>query len=70
MDPTHNVENPNVYEWFLQFRRTATSISNYYPIANAGADKVVAVPATVTLDGTASSDKDGTIATYTWRQAT
>jgi len=41
---------------------------NYPPVANAGANQSVASGATVTLDGTASSDADGTIATYLWEQ--
>ncbi len=35
MDPTHNVENPNVYEWFLQQKRSTTGSTNLYPSANA-----------------------------------
>jgi len=38
------------------------------PIANAGPAQAVTSGATVTLNGTASSDSDGTIASYTWTQ--
>lgn len=49
----------------LSFAAAATNIA---PTANAGTDQSVAGGATVTLDGTGSTDSDGTIATYTWRQ--
>jgi hypothetical protein len=42
--------------------------SNVPPVANAGAAQVVNVGATVTLNGTASSDSDGSIVTYDWAQ--
>jgi len=41
---------------------------NTPPTANAGSDQSVTVSTTVTLDGSASSDPDGTIASYSWRQ--
>lgn len=47
----------------------AYSAGNQVPIARAGADKVNIEPwSTVTLDGSASEDFDGTISTYTWTQ--
>jgi hypothetical protein len=40
---------------------------NIPPVANAGANQSITAPAnTVTLNGTASSDPDGTIASYSW----
>tara|TARA_Y100001956_G_scaffold81064_1_gene97660 strand:+ start:4323 stop:6860 length:2538 start_codon:yes stop_codon:yes gene_type:complete len=42
--------------------------SNRAPSANAGADVTVVGPATVSLDGSASKDADGTIASYQWTQ--
>ncbi len=42
---------------------------NAPPTANAGADQTVAEASTVTLDGTGSSDSDGTIAAYQWTQS-
>ncbi|UTM58124.1 glycosyl hydrolase family 18 protein [Photobacterium sp. CCB-ST2H9] len=41
---------------------------NYAPVANAGADQQVNGAATVTLDGSASSDRDGQIVSYQWVQ--
>jgi hypothetical protein len=41
---------------------------NTQPTANAGIDQAVANSTTVTLNGSASTDVDGTIASYTWRR--
>jgi hypothetical protein len=42
---------------------------NQAPIANAGANRVITLPANSTsLSGSASSDADGTIASYLWQQ--
>ncbi|OHV40205.1 hypothetical protein CC117_33645 [Parafrankia colletiae] len=42
--------------------------SNAPPTANAGPDQLGIVDSPVTLDGTGSSDPDGTIAAYAWTQ--
>lgn len=42
--------------------------ANNAPTANAGPDQTVEEMVVVTLDGSGSSDSDGTIATYTWTQ--
>ena len=42
--------------------------SNILPIANAGSDQTVNPDAMVTLDGSASSDPDGSITSYAWTQ--
>jgi hypothetical protein len=44
------------------------SAVNQVPTANAGPDQNVTVSSTVTLDGSGSSDPDGTIASYAWTQ--
>jgi hypothetical protein len=41
---------------------------NVPPVARAGADKAADTGSVVTLSGSTSSDSDGTIASYTWRQ--
>src|SRR5581483_3404489 len=47
---------------------TVTTVKDVAPVANAGPDQSVTHLATVTLDGTASTDSDGTIASYAWTQ--
>ena len=42
---------------------------NQPPTANAGIDQTVAFSASVTLDGSASNDPDGKIATHAWEQS-
>jgi hypothetical protein len=42
--------------------------ANTIPVANSGPDQTVDAGVTVTLDGSGSSDADGTIAGYTWTQ--
>jgi hypothetical protein len=44
------------------------TLLNSPPTANAGPDQNVGTSTTVTLNGLASSDVDGTIATYAWSQ--
>ena len=46
---------------------TVNALANQQPVANAGANQTISLPASsATLDGSASSDPDGTISTYTW----
>jgi hypothetical protein len=47
---------------------TVANPSNNAPSANSGVDQTVSSGATVTLNGTLSTDSDGTIAGYTWTQ--
>ncbi|RYZ53837.1 MAG: T9SS type A sorting domain-containing protein, partial [Sphingobacteriales bacterium] len=48
---------------------TVNAAANQLPIANAGANQSINLPSnTATLNGSASSDPDGSIAGYQWRQ--
>ncbi|MGN6511883.1 MAG: PKD domain-containing protein, partial [Chitinophaga sp.] len=48
---------------------TVNEAPNKAPVANAGADREIVLPVSVTsLDGSASRDEDGTIAAYRWTQ--
>jgi len=47
---------------------TDTTPNNIAPIANAGLNQTVLEFATVTLDGTSSTDVDGNIVSYLWTQ--
>ncbi len=55
-----------------QVKRTVTVVTaptpNQTPIANAGADLTGYPGNPITLDGSASSDPDGTIASYAWKE--
>lgn len=57
----------NIYEWLLQYKRR-TTVVNAAPVARAGNDTSVVLPATVRLNGDASTDADGIIASYRWRK--
>ncbi|MBS1577256.1 MAG: hypothetical protein JST09_18305, partial [Bacteroidetes bacterium] len=49
---------------------TVNAAANQAPVANAGANKTITLPTnTITLDGSASSDADGTISSYSWVKA-
>jgi P2-related tail formation protein len=48
---------------------TLTAAPNQAPVANAGANKAITLPTnTTSLSGAASTDADGTIASYQWQQ--
>lgn len=68
-DTVNNFHNPNVFEWFLGHAKNLPANTN--PVARAGADRVITLPlSTITLNGGASTDADGTIARATWRMIT
>lgn len=59
----------NIYEWMLQYQRNGTTPppANLPPVARAGADVTITLPVnSVSLNGSSSSDPDGTISTYNW----
>ncbi len=64
-DPAFTENGMNVYEWMLQYQRgTTTSLP---PIANAGSDTTIVLPAnSVQLNGNRSTAPGGTIASYKW----
>jgi hypothetical protein len=47
---------------------TQVTVVNQTPVANSGASQTVNEGISVTLDGSASSDPDGNIASYSWAQ--
>lgn len=51
-----------------EFTATVSEIPNTAPIANAGLDQSISAGATCILEGSNSSDSDGTIAFYSWRK--
>ena len=66
-DVDYNWQNPNIFEWFLGQNKSLAP--NVLPVARAGSDFSILLPTTTaTLNGTASSDADGNIAKYFWRQ--
>jgi hypothetical protein len=67
-DTAHNFHNPNMYEWFLSKSRAGSAPGpNQPPVARAGTDQSITLPVNaVTLNGTASSDPDGTINAFAW----
>jgi len=46
----------------------AAVVANQYPSANAGADKTITLPSTLTLDASGSYDPDGSIVKYRWTE--
>ena len=64
-DTTNNFHNPNVFEWFLGQAKNLPA--NSIPTANAGPDRIVTLPlSSVSLNGSLSSDVDGTITRASW----
>ncbi|MFT3979377.1 MAG: PKD domain-containing protein [Ferruginibacter sp.] len=65
--PSYKPQGINIYEWMLQYKRR-TAVVNAAPVSRAGADTSVVLPATITLNGSASTDADGVIISYRWRK--
>ncbi|HVV05734.1 MAG TPA: PKD domain-containing protein, partial [Puia sp.] len=60
-NPSYRPNGKNIYEWLLQYARA------YPPIANAGKDTSIVLPVnSITLSGSASTDRQGTALTYLW----
>jgi hypothetical protein len=65
---TVNGKSMNIYEWMLQFSRTGgiAPPQNQPPVANAGPDQSITLPAnSVNVNGT-GTDADGSISAYNW----
>ncbi len=69
-DPGHAYQSPNVFEWMLAYSRgsAAPVPGNVRPVAVAGANKTVVLPAgaRTQLLGTGSKDADGTLRAVSW----
>ena len=65
--PSYKVNNQNIYEWLLSYRQRVVP-ANLPPVAQAGADAFVVLPANLSLNGLQSSDPDGMIVSYRWRK--
>ena len=67
----NSVQEPNLYEWFLQQQRgNRPDAANQRPVAIVGDDLSITLPADpIVLDGSASQDPDGQAITYQWIQA-
>lgn len=65
-DTTHNIQNPNIFEWFLAQNKSLPV--NQFPVANAGTDLSGTLNQNVTLSAALSKDNDGQIVRYIWKQ--
>lgn len=66
-DTTYTWHEPNIYEWFLGQNKSLAP--NRLPVAKAGSDINTDISlATASLNGGASTDSDGKIVKYIWRQ--
>jgi chitodextrinase len=64
-DTDYQADNPNIYEWFLGQNKSLPV--NIRPTANAGNPQTITTGlGTVTLDASASTDKDGKLVRYIW----
>ena len=63
----------NIYQWMLQFTKDGSFTPipvNRPPVANAGGDQTITLPvSSIQLNGSGSSDADGSISSYKWTQS-
>lgn len=74
-NPDYKEDGKNIYEWMLGYTRGSSTPApapapvNKVPVAKAGADQEITLPTnSVEFDGSASTDADGTISSYAWKQ--
>lgn len=65
-DTTYNVQNPNIFEWFLAQNKSLPV--NQHPVANGGADLSGILNQNISLSASLSKDNDGQIVRYIWKQ--
>ncbi|NII23512.1 T9SS type A sorting domain-containing protein [Pseudoflavitalea sp. X16] len=66
-DTVYNWQNPNVYEWMLG--QDKSKPVNVRPVANAGSNFTISTSSGIAyLSGAKSTDADGTIQRYVWKQ--
>lgn len=70
-DPNFKEDGKNIYEWMLSYKRGAAAatpaIAAQPPVANAGADQIITLPAnSLTLNGSKSATTSGAISSYNW----
>ena len=68
-NPSFTQNGLNIYQWALQYTQGAAASPPSVPIANAGVNQAITLPISLlTLDGSASTVTNGTIAKYAWSQ--
>jgi predicted esterase len=67
-DPNFRENGLNVYEWMLQYEQGAATVPvvNQPPVANAGVDQAITLPANSARLLGSGQDADGTITSYLW----
>jgi len=66
-DTVYTWQNPNIYEWFLGQNKSKPV--NILPVARAGTDLTISTSTAIAnLSGITSTDADGNIVRYIWKQ--
>jgi len=63
-----SVVSPGQGNWVVAIKEGIVPSANIVPIANAGADQNITEGTSVTLDASGSSDSDGSIIAYEWKE--